>query len=178
MKICTKCKLEKNNTEFYSDKRKKDGLRSQCKVCVNKANNDREKNYTETRKKYRFEHQEEIKANKRRYYLENKGKILKDNAAWRQTLKGRLVTYKTSAKKRGIEWLLTEKEFESFWQQKCYYCNDDITTIGIDRIDSNGNYTIDNCNSCCSTCNLMKNNLSEKEFINKLKQIIKNLKNK
>ena len=33
MKICTKCKLEREENEFFSDKRHSDGLYSSCKSC-------------------------------------------------------------------------------------------------------------------------------------------------
>lgn len=32
-KICSKCNLEQNKTEFRNDRTKKDGLRSSCKTC-------------------------------------------------------------------------------------------------------------------------------------------------
>lgn len=35
MKICTKCGIEKEDSEFYQDKRRKDGLTSTCKQCSN-----------------------------------------------------------------------------------------------------------------------------------------------
>lgn|SRR5574343_143584 len=35
MKICSKCKENKNETDFYKDKRTKDGLYSNCKKCHN-----------------------------------------------------------------------------------------------------------------------------------------------
>lgn len=33
LKICTKCGIEKETSEFYKEKRKKDGLYSSCKEC-------------------------------------------------------------------------------------------------------------------------------------------------
>lgn len=33
MKICTKCKVIKNSTEFHKDNRAKSGLQSRCKEC-------------------------------------------------------------------------------------------------------------------------------------------------
>lgn len=35
MKTCTKCKIEKETKEFSKDRRRKDGLRSDCKSCWN-----------------------------------------------------------------------------------------------------------------------------------------------
>ena len=40
------------------------------------------------------------------------------------------------------------------------------TRIGIDRINSYGNYEITNCVSCCARCNFMKGSLNYREFIN------------
>jgi hypothetical protein len=34
MKTCSKCKIEKPETEFHKDKSRKDGLNHNCKVCV------------------------------------------------------------------------------------------------------------------------------------------------
>jgi hypothetical protein len=34
MKRCSRCKSERDTSEFYADKKSLDGLRSQCKVCA------------------------------------------------------------------------------------------------------------------------------------------------
>jgi hypothetical protein len=81
-----------------------------------------------------------------------------------------------SATKRDIPWLLSEGDFESFWQQNCSYCGSEIETIGIDRIDNDGPYVLDNCKPCCSTCNKMKLDLSEEKFIEMIINIKNNLK--
>jgi hypothetical protein len=65
MKICTKCKIEKDESEFYKDKSRKDGLCSQCKKCRNEYH----KQYQEEHKaacaacckRYRLKHEEEIR---------------------------------------------------------------------------------------------------------------------
>ena len=58
-KICTKCHIEKDISEFYKQKGKKDGLKSHCKVCfledcheyatTNKGKETRRKWYTNRR---------------------------------------------------------------------------------------------------------------------------------
>jgi hypothetical protein len=169
-KKCRKCTFDKPLNEFYKSKRNKDGCRTNCKECENKANREREVNYSGYRKEYR--QTEVYKEIKRTYYLNNKDKILSENALWRQTFKGRLLSYKRSAKKREIDWLLTDEEFLSFWNLSCEYCGDKIDTIGIDRIDNTQGYHIGNCKPCCSVCNKMKMDLTQTEFLNKIKQIL------
>lgn len=54
MKRCTKCGEEKPKSEFYKQKTHKDGLRSQCKKCVNKHGKQYRKKdgFIENRRKY------------------------------------------------------------------------------------------------------------------------------
>ena len=49
MKTCTKCKIEKEFSEFYKDKKGKDGLHTQCKPC----NDGQKKIYRLTHKRER-----------------------------------------------------------------------------------------------------------------------------
>lgn len=173
-KKCTKCGEIKSFDEFYKSSRNKDGCRAECKVCEKKRNSVKEHQYKETRKKYRSG--ETYKNIKRDYYKKNKTKILTENAQWRQTFKGRLMSYKRAAKARDIEWLLSEEEFKSFWGLPCSYCGSEINTIGIDRIDNDKGYIIQNCTPCCNVCNRMKMDLSKDEFLSKIEQIITFLK--
>lgn len=39
-----------------------------------------------------------------------------------------------------------------------------VPCCGIDRVDSNKQYTVDNCVPCCITCNVMKNALTLEQF--------------
>lgn len=50
-----------------------------------------------------------------------------------------------------------DKKSKSHWGD--YYYN------GIDRVDNNIGYTLDNCVSCCVICNRAKNNLNYKDFV-------------
>jgi hypothetical protein len=54
MKTCTKCKIEKDEKEFYKDNKNKDGLRYTCKLCdihssVTWAFNNKEKSNQNSR---------------------------------------------------------------------------------------------------------------------------------
>lgn len=90
--------------------------------------------------------------------------------------------YMYSAMKRSIPWHLTPREFEHIVKQPCTYCQAEpreykarlkkgkgrqVSALmnGIDRIDSSKGYTLDNCISCCTTCNRMKLDLPIADFI-------------
>lgn len=81
--------------------------------------------------------------------------------------------YKSGANKRGIEFNLTKEQFKTFWKVDCNYCGDSIPTIGLDRIDSNQGYSIDNVAPCCAICNVMKLALPREIFLEHCRKIIK-----
>lgn len=67
--------------------------------------------------------------------------------------------YKSSAKARNIEFVLTEEEFYNITRNNCYICGklpSDTHKNGIDRFDNNLGYIIENSRACCCECNLMK----------------------
>lgn len=152
LKKCNKCLIEKPATnEFfnYKYKKKNDTLNTKCKTC--------EKEYQ--RKHYAIHKRERID------YLKNYSK----------NLLPKYKAYERSAKCRKIEFAVTFEEFKTFWQENCYYCNSIIENIGIDRVDSTKNYTLDNVVSCCAKCNYMKRNYTLTEFISHISKIYKNL---
>jgi len=90
-KICNKCKIQKELTEFYKLKSSKDGYNGWCKICLNEKNNkwrenNREVALTYSKKwyqnnkdkkseyfeKYRIETPEKIKETKKKYREKNK----------------------------------------------------------------------------------------------------------
>lgn len=89
-----------------------------------------------------------------------------------QTIKGRYVTYKSGAKKRGFIFTISLDEFISFWDKDCFYCGDKIKGIGLDRVDSTMGYEINNVVSCCKKCNMMKATSTYSNFINQCKKIV------
>lgn len=89
---------------------------------------------------------------------------------------------KTQAGYRNIEFNLTKEQYENFLFLPCYYCgesekstwkryNQVLNYNGIDRIDSNLGYSIDNCVTCCKHCNTAKMNLTQSQFFDIIKKI-------
>lgn len=100
--------------------------------------------------------------------------------AFNQMLRG----MKRNAKTRGLKWNLTEEQVKELTKCLCHYCgaepaqickraraNGDYVYNGLDRIDSGGDYTIDNVVPCCGLCNRMKWTLTQEEFVNQASKI-------
>lgn len=94
--------------------------------------------------------------------------------------------YKREAIQRGYEFNLNKSIFKLLTSSNCYYCNTnpkqslnyktcngEYIYNGIDRKDNNIGYTINNVVSCCGECNLMKGRLNNKQFLEKIKTILK-----
>lgn len=144
MKKCNKCKEIKSLSEFFKDKTKKDGLHTICKLCSKKNN-----------KKYIATHKEKVTKlnsewrNKHKPYLKQYRNQLKKNYPWYNSYnnaKQRCENPNNPDYKyyggRGIKFLLTKEECAKLWNRdKAYKLNQ----ASIDRENSNGNYTFDNC---------------------------------
>lgn len=85
---------------------------------------------------------------------------------------------KRNAKTRGHKWYLTKEQVRFLTQQRCHYCgtmpaqtanasdysNGAYVYNGIDRVDNNEEYTIDNVVSCCKICNAAKSARDVEDF--------------
>jgi len=91
--------------------------------------------------------------------------------------------YKRQAKSRGIQFSLSIEEFKSVVFEPCHYCGE-LPTIdcysmlrnGIDRINSDEGYTVDNCVPCCKICNVAKSNTTQEEFFAWIKKVYEHSK--
>lgn len=80
------------------------------------------------------------------------------------TLSAKYNLIKSSAYARNLDFTLQEPWYLSFALQPCTYC-DGPAYGGLDRIDSSLGYCEENVANCCSRCNYMKSDLSQREFI-------------
>jgi hypothetical protein len=88
-----------------------------------------------------------------------------------KTTKGRLTMLRAGATRRGLTCSITIDQLEVLLKRNCTYCGDGKGYIGIDRIDNNKGYEIDNVCACCTLCNMMKKTLTLEQFLNHVKLI-------
>ena len=104
-------------------------------------------------------------------------------------------TYKKGALKRHLPFELSIDQFKTFLDKNCFYCDEvpssvyeirnsqtgriraglPLTYNGIDRMDNNIGYTMDNSVTCCITCNRMKMALGYQDFLNHVEKIYKKM---
>lgn len=131
----------------------------------NKAKKDAQnKEWSKTHKKERVKYVQ-------KYVKKNKEKVVAYSKGYQQTSDGLFRTTKYGAKKKGNEFLLTKEQFEKLISKPCKYCGEIIERRGIDRIDNNLGYTLENSAPCCKMCNYMKRDYKLEEFLNHIKKI-------
>ena len=88
------------------------------------------------------------------------------------------------------EWKLSLKEYSNLIHQNCFYCGSSPTTDniwnksskrkgdseliainGIDRVNSDKGYVLENCVPCCPCCNSMKSDLPAEQFLKQINKI-------
>mgnify|MGYP001292041150 CR=1 FL=1 len=124
-----------------------------CLIC-NKIDN--ENNFTNQKCLQCYENYKKAELNRNK--LDPKIKILSD--------------CKASAKARKINWNLEDNYAFELFNKNCTYCDKIIGFNGIDRIDSNKDYSKDNCVSCCKNCNIIKGSKPVTDFILTVKYIL------
>ena len=92
--------------------------------------------------------------------------------------------YRVGARDRNKDFNLTLEQFVEFSQKECFYCgsppsnragteanNGYYKYNGLDRVDNNKGYSLDNIVSCCKNCNMAKRQLTQEEFFAMIKKI-------
>ncbi len=80
--MCTECKEVKSFSEFYSHKSYKDGYQKKCKICIKKYYIDNRNKILARQIKYRIENKEKVTTQKAKYRKANKKKIAKYDAEY------------------------------------------------------------------------------------------------
>lgn len=202
-RVCLKCNIEKDISQFYKSKRTKSGYENRCISCKRARENElafinRDK-IAANRRKWRSnpDNKAKEKESRSRNYIKNIDKrraygiqynkdhpevARKKRIRKSETLKGKMQGWILNARSRGIEWRLTLEYLESL-ERFCFYTGRELTlkikeenTLSLDRIDSSRGYVEDNVVFCCADINKMKNKFALEYFLRIVKEI-NNFKN-
>ncbi len=122
---------------------------------------------------------EDGKKRRRAYYERNKDKMISKATQWRKENPVRVAfsNLKSNAANRGVDFDLTFDEFEALLStSECPICGLKMMRKGaarrgnpasksVDRIDSDGSYTLSNCACICWRCNTLKGDGSFQEHL-------------
>lgn len=95
---------------------------------------------------------------------------------------------KTGAKSRGLEFSILREDHKNIITKNCCYCGAKPSVFqligkrkalvgvpvpynGVDRVNSNAGYVIENCVPCCERCNKMKMDSSVDDFMDQILKI-------
>jgi hypothetical protein len=93
-----------------------------------------------------------------------------------------LCTLRNAARKRDLKFLLSVEQVRSLTSSNCYYCGclpmkvktrglGEYHWNGLDRVDSDGPYSMENVVPCCEMCNRMKREFDQQDFLRKVEEI-------
>jgi 5-methylcytosine-specific restriction endonuclease McrA len=89
-----------------------------------------------------------------------------------------LCYYKRNARYRGVSFKLNRSQFYMLNKSNCFYCGDKPYSIcrkyvfnGVDRVNNELGYIINNVVPCCKRCNVFKGSMSIEEFKNHVSKI-------
>ena len=154
-KVCTKCEETKPTSEFNKNSKAKDGLRTYCRSCTQKASNQ-----------YYAVNKERLLEYKSQWNAANKERKAETTRQWNKANPKRraYIAHKSTAKKRGIEFLLTFEEWCDWWGDDFAERGNTTGKLVMARFGDKGPYAIGNIKKI--TCN---ENMSEANDFRKLK---------
>lgn len=161
MKICTICKLKRRGTSFYADSRRKDGLRSQCKKCYGV--------------RYKYVHSKKKNKTWQKYAKSEKGVItlLLNNAKDRAKRNNVLFSLDRDWLDKKLKVGVCEVSGIKFKREVTERYRANPFAASIDKIDSKGGYTKENCRLVCFCVNMARSDWGDEVLIKMSKAILK-----
>lgn len=121
----------------------------------------------EKSKAYYESHKEEYAKYREDYKVKNAQKLKDFDKKRNKTLERKYQLCKNGAKARKISFALTFEQYHTLVTGHYFYCGQEASNdvyLGIDRINSDLQYTQSNCRPSCAKCNYAKLKMSEQEF--------------
>lgn len=175
MKICTKCKQIKEDSEYSPDRRRSTGLYSWCRSCMRESNMD-----------YRNKHRLQMNERRRESYKENKDTENKRHRDWHQANKEKVSLQRkeyyqrlevkeknrvnVKARRRIGRSISKDVMNHIIWckKQDCLYCGGPGGSHDhVIPVIQGGEWTIENIVPACISCNSSKHTRTPEEWVNR-----------
>jgi len=95
----------------------------------------------------------------------------------KQTPKSKWITLRSGARRRGYRFTLTFEDCSGLFLDDCHYCGkpsvEEVKIHGLDRVDNEKGYSMDNVVTCCEQCNVAKSTQTYEDFIQQANDIAK-----
>jgi hypothetical protein len=103
----------------------------------------------------------------------NPEKVAENNENKKKNLNLQYNVYTRSARDKNLTFELSFDDYKTIVGQSCCYCGiiQDHGFNGIDRINQQNGYVVDNCVSCCQMCNYIKNTVTATVFVKRAEHI-------
>jgi 5-methylcytosine-specific restriction endonuclease McrA len=170
MKKCSRCKLEKDLSEFHNASNCKDGKQSQCKMCKSEMSKFYDSRRSKEKRKEYAKNEWQAKKNnpyykayREKWLQENKEVVAQKAKEYREKNKISLLTNRSNqrAKKLGVTGKITMQQWQFVLELTnfmCIACEESIAD-SIDHVVSfhnGGTNTCENIQPMCLRCNLKK----------------------
>ncbi len=116
-KICTKCKIKKKLSEFYKNKRSKDGYATQCISCDKAYKKINKVRIQKVSREYRTVNKSRICENYKLYSKKNKKSLQNKHKIYREANKERIKDYMVNYREENKEILVKKQKI----QRRAYY---------------------------------------------------------
>lgn len=139
-----------------------------------KNNKERKRLYDLKRREEKFEI---LSKQRKAYNKSHKKEITEKQYEYNKKPENRFKKGIRQAKIRGIEWKISLEDYLGLILKKCFYDGADISNemgCGLDRIDNQKGYFIENVVQCCGNCNIIRSNrLTHEEMIVAMRAVLK-----
>lgn len=190
--ITKTCKSCRNSNKINDKKRDKDHRNELARICAKKPENIIvkqkwvEANYEKVAEKWMNYRGRQIEENQEEYlkrnaehaksWRENNPEKVKENNILRvKNTNNHYKNYIRNAGDKNLNFDLPQELFMQKIKEPCHYCGETDEHKGfngIDRMNQQMGYIVDNCVSCCQMCNYMKKSLNEKTFLQRVEHIL------
>ena len=192
-KLITKtCKSCRESNKINDKKRDKEHRNELARICAKKPENIivkqqwAEANYEKVAKKWINYRSRQIEENQEEYLKKsaehakswrenNPEKVKENNMAKIKNVNSQYKIYIRSAGDKNLVFDLSQDVYIEKVKEPCYYCgeiDEHKGFNGIDRMNQQMGYIVDNCVSCCQMCNYMKRSLSASDFTDRCEHIL------